>query len=61
VVVESDQNQVIMLLDFEKAYDSLLGYYARYNERTLGFSKICITWILALYKNAQALVIINNT
>lgn len=38
-----------------------LGCYARYNERTLGFSEICITWILALYRNAQASVIINNT
>jgi len=37
-VVESNHNQVIMLLDFEKAYDSLLGYNARYNERTLGFA-----------------------
>jgi len=37
-VVESNHNQVIMLLDFEKAYDSLLGCYARYNERTLGFA-----------------------
>jgi hypothetical protein len=36
-VVESDQNQIIMLLDFEKAYDKVSWAVMQDTMRALGF------------------------
>jgi hypothetical protein len=56
----SGQDLILLLLDFEKAYDRVSWSFLEATMRKMGFADIFIAWIMALYKEASALVLLNG-
>ncbi len=59
-VVESDRDLVLLLLDFEKAFDMIEWGFLFPALSKLGFSPKWIQWILFLYQSATSLVKVND-
>lgn len=57
---ESSQDLVILLLDFEKAYDRVSWAFLEAAMANLRFSPQWITWVSALYKGVQSSLIVNG-
>lgn len=57
---ESGQSTVILLLDFEKAYDRVNWQFLEAAMEKLGFSATWIKWTSALYRNASSSIIVNG-
>lgn len=60
-VVESNQSIVMLLLDFEKAYDRVKWGFLEGKLATLGFSNQWIDWVKTLYVDSWCLVGVNGT
>lgn len=57
---ESRQNLVILLLDFEKAYDRVNWSFLEATMRKMGFSETWILWSSSLYRNAESSILVNG-
>lgn len=57
---ESKQNLVIMLLDFEKAYDRVNWTFLKATMRKMSFSEVWIHWTASLYRDAESSVLVNG-
>lgn len=57
---ESDQDLVLLLLDFEKAYDKVNWTFLQESMRKIGLSNEWIQWTFSLYKNSEYFVIVNG-
>lgn len=57
---ESKQNLVILLLDFEKAYDRVNWSFLQQSMTKLGFCQTWIKWTSTLYKRGKTLVLVNG-
>jgi hypothetical protein len=57
---ESKQDLVILLLDFEKAYDRINWTFLQSTMRKQGFSERWIKWTTSLYQEAHTSVLVNG-
>lgn len=57
---ESKQDLVILLLDFEKAYDRINWKFLEAAMRKLGFSETWVKWTSSLYRDAEFTVLVNG-
>jgi hypothetical protein len=57
---ESNQNLILLLLDFEKAYDKVNWTFLQEFMRKIGFSDEWIQWTSSLYKNSEYFVKMNG-
>lgn len=57
---ESDQDLVLLLLDFEKAYDRISWSFLEDTLKALGFSSKWILWVQTLYTGTEVLVMVNS-
>ena len=60
-VEESEQDFVVMLLDFEKVYDRLSWTSLEETLRKKGFGEVWIKWVRATYQEATMEVVINGS
>lgn len=58
--LESNQDLVILLLDFEKAYDRVNWTFLEASMEKLGFSREWISWTSALYRDAESVLLVNG-
>jgi hypothetical protein len=59
-VEESDQDLVLLLLDFEKAFDSIkCGFLFKALDK-LGFSPTWVSWVASLYREATSAIKVNG-
>ncbi len=58
---ESNQNLVILLLDFEKAFDHISWNFLQASMLRLGFDAEWISWVMALYMSVSAIMEINKS
>jgi hypothetical protein len=58
---ESNQNLVILLLDFEKDFDQVSWNFLQASMLWLGFDTEWISWVMALYKGVLATMEINKS
>lgn len=57
---ESKQDLVILLLDFEKAYDRVNWTFLEAAMLKMGFSETWIRWTSSLYKEAESAILVNG-
>jgi exonuclease III len=57
---EKNENGILVLLDFEKAFDSLNWEFLDYVLKSYGFGEYYITWIKIFYTNINSCVINNG-
>jgi len=57
---ESKQELVVLLLDFEKAYDMVNWTFLQQAMKALGFSETWIKWTSTLYKGGETSVLVNG-
>jgi len=60
-VEENNQTLVILLLDFEKAFDQVYWNLLQASMLQLGFDTEWISWVMALYKGVLATMEINKS
>ena len=58
--VESQQPLVLMLLDFEKAFDRVSWTFLQAAMNKLGFNNTFIRWTTSLYQEAESVVLVNG-
>lgn len=58
--MESKQNLVLLLLDYEKAYDRVEWAYLEGTMKHMGFNQTWIQWVRALYIDAWCMTGING-
>jgi mannosylglycoprotein endo-beta-mannosidase len=59
-VVESDYELVLLLLDFEKAFDRIEWNFLFTALSKLGFNSTWVRWVCTLYLHATSVIIING-
>jgi hypothetical protein len=57
---ESDENLIMLLLNFEKAYDIINWTLLQESMRELGFSNQWIQWTTTLYEEAKTSMVVNG-
>ena len=57
---ESNQDLVMLLLDFEKAYDRLSWSFLEQTMAKMGFSDQWIAWVRCLYSSSESSVMVNG-
>lgn len=57
---DSNQNLLMILLDFEKVYVKVSWTFLTTTMDRMGFSHVWIKMVMALYKEANAMVVING-
>jgi len=60
-VVESNQDFVMLLLDFEKAFDMIEWRFLFTALSKFGFNDIWVSWVRALYHSASSAIKVNGT
>jgi len=58
---ENNQDLVLLLLDFEKAFDRIEWDFLFKTLKTLGFSDVWVRWVKLLYKSASSAIKVNGT
>ena len=58
--IESEQDMVLILLDFEKAYDRINWKFLEETLAALGFSETWIAWVQNLYTDTAVSILVNG-
>jgi hypothetical protein len=58
--VNSGQDLIFLLLDFEKAYDRVSWTFLKATMERMGFAETFIGWIMALYKEPRSSIVLNG-
>jgi hypothetical protein len=58
---ENNQDLVLLLLNFKKAFDRIEWDFLFKGLKTLGFSDVWVRWVKLLYKSASSAIKVNGT